>query len=375
MTDPAPEPDSTATEQPAAPPSNILARAQGAGPRRREGGEAWVFSFRDQVAELLAGRVRDVDGYLFNVFRQIAASKPLIESTRASLAGGILLGATLGFEVGGPLGHFYFTPRWNRNAVRVVDGKEVKGAFECVPVIGYKGFFELGYRSGHVAAYEYVRVREGDTYDSGADSERGNWWTWKQMPGGSPTRPLTHVVAIAKLLSGQRSSLPMTIDEILSRRPTQWEKTPWGKAEFADAMATKTPFREQAKFLRLSTDLALAADADERVSLWNQQTEAIETRHDDLDDTIVVTGEAAEPIDENAPEPDEGAYGAENAPELAPEYVAADPEPARGRTAPRADTSKIAPQDLPAFVKAEGREMTEDEFERFSAWEAGQARG
>jgi len=358
---PTPEPDSTNTE-PAPPSSGILARAQRASaPRERQGAEAWVFSFRDQVAELLAGRVRDVDGYLFNTFRQIAASKQLREATRDSLAGGIMLGATLGFEVGGPLGHYYLTPRWNRNATRVVDGKQISGAFECVPVIGYRGFFELGYRSGHVAAYEYVRVREGDTFDSGADSERGQWWTHKPQPGGGTDRPLTHVVAIAKLLSGQRSSLPMTIEEILERRPTQWDKTPWGQPKFADAMATKTPFREQAKFMRLSTDLALAADADEMISRWNRETDSLERDYADEPARVItvgpgengaessVAGGVVDDYDENAQTPA--------------------PEPQAVRTAP---SESVHPGDLPALAQAEGRELTETEYEAWSAWSAGQ---
>lgn len=354
------EPDETPTA-----PAGILARAQRASAvRTREGAEAWVFSFREQVAELLAGRVRDVDGYLYNTFRQIAASQPLRESTRDSLAGGILLGATLGFEVGGPLGHYYLTPRWNRNAVRVVDGERKTGSFECVPVIGYRGFFELGYRSGHVAAYEYVRVREGDTFDSGADSERGVWWSHRPMPGGTNDRPLTHVVAIAKLLSGQRSSLPMTMDEILQRRPTQWDKTPWGQPKFVDAMATKTPFREQAKFMRLSTDLALAADADEMISRWNRETESIE--RDYTDEPSVVVDERGRAIG-----PDQGAT-VPVAGDLT-ENGQAPAETAQAvKSAPSVD---VHPRDLPALAAAEGRELNETEYDAWSAWSASNPQG
>lgn len=369
---PAPEPDEqpTAASADGEPSSGILARAQrSTAARVREGGEAWVFGFKDQVAELLAGRVRDVDGYLYNVFRQIAASPQLRDATRDSLAGGILLGATLGFEVGGPLGHYYLTPRWNRNATRIVDGRPQTGAFECVPVIGYRGFFELGYRSGHVAAYEYVRVREGDHFDSGADSDRGQWWEYKPMAGGDPNRPLTHVVAIAKLLSGQRSSLPMTIDEILKRRPTQYERTPWGKdpeqnggrrGPFFDAMATKTPFREQAKFMRLSTDLALAADADEMISRWNRETQALEREYTDEPERVL-----------DAPSAGIAADRADSGPTTG-DQARPDAQAVDGSQAVRsAPTAAVYPGDLPALAAAEGRELTEAEYEAWSAWSVG----
>jgi len=239
----------------------------------------------------------------------------------------------------------------------------VSGAFECVPVIGYRGFFELGYRSGHVAAYEYVRVREGDTFESGADSERGVWWSHRPQPGGGTDRPLTHVVAIAKLLSGQRSSLPMTIEEILERRPTQWQKTPWGMAKFADAMATKTPFREQAKFMRLSTDLALAADADEMISRWNRETESIERDYTDEPERVVV-----EQTDGNrADQPVPGAVAA--VPE--PDGQAPDETPQAVRSAPSVD---VHPRDLPALAAAEGRELTEAEYDAWSAWSSADAK-
>jgi len=366
-------PAPAAEPTPAATPGTFLARVQKTekAARVREGAEAWVFSFRDQVAELLAGRVRDVDGYLYNVFRTIAAVQPLRESTRDSLAGAILLGATLGFEIGGPLGHYYLTPRFNKNAVKIVEGRERRGSFECVPVIGYRGFFELGYRSGNVSAFEYVRVREGDHFETGSDSARGNWYEFKALRGGDNKRPLTDVVAIAKLTNGQTSTLAMTVEEILSRRPTSWEKTPWGNAKFADAMATKTPFREQAKFLRLSTDLALAVNADEMVSLWNRETEAIDTRRDeDGDDTAetVTTGEDARTIDESdgntppagdvEPSATQTAAGSTNAPET--------PRAAQSVSGPP-DTSKIDALDLPAHVREQGREMTPAEYERYSA--------
>jgi len=334
MNDPTTQPDA---EAPVEPSSGIMARAQqsaGHAMRTDSKAEEWVFSFRDQAADLLAGRVRDVDAYLFNAFRQIVSSKSLMEATRESLAGGLLLGATLGLEIGGPLGHYYLTPRYNSRIQRN----------ECVPVIGYRGFFELGYRSGNVAAYEYVRVREGDHFESGADSERGNWWEWARMPGGSEDRPLTHVVAIAKLTNGQRSSLPMTIEEILKRRPTQWEKTPWGQAKFADAMATKTPFREQAKFLRLSTDLALAAEADERISWWNQNTQELETKYQD--------DPASVPADEDG--------AADGGPQR--EHITVVSKPVGNHLETR-------PSDLPEIAKAAGRDMTEVEYEAFTAWQ------
>lgn len=263
------------TETPATPPTSLLTKAQAAtgAARKREGGEAFVFGIRDEVAELLAGSPFNVDSYLQNAYRVIAASRDLVAASSQAgetVLGGVMLGATLHLPIGGPLGQFYLTPRR--------EGRGDNQRKVCVPMIGYRGFFELGFRSGRVAKYDYRIVRDGDTFDEWADSEGGNRFMWRGMPDGDDDRPLTHVVAIAKMLSGEVSFQAMSRHKIDGRKPSYTTNTPW-EGKHAEAMYVKTPHRELAKFQQLTIGQALAVDADENITNWNRATQALETQH------------------------------------------------------------------------------------------------
>lgn len=354
------------TTTPPVPGSSITARAQTAvaGPRKREGGEAFVFGVRDEVAELLTGSPFDVDSYLQAAYREIQKSNLLVQAARESgptVTGAIMLGATLQLPIGGPLGQFYLTPR---------SEKRGKGwAQLCVPMIGYRGFFELGYRSGRVSFYDYLIVREGDTFSQGSRSGRGNWYEWEQFAGGEfddedetgAKRPLTGVVAIARLVNGDVQHKYMSRTAIERRRPTKWEKSPWNGKD-AEAMYVKTPHREMAKYMQLSIATAQAVEADEHIAEWNRVTESITTVHDED-----VEGRVYDE-DGNASDVDEAPPGADAA---SPQHQAegsASESAADGRTAPQ-------PWELPERARAEGREMTEAEYETYSVWQADEAAG
>jgi recombination protein RecT len=273
--------------------SDLIERAKAAqgGGRVRKGGEEWVFSVRDEIAELLEGSPFHVDSYLQNAYQQIKTSKLLVQATSespATVQGAIVLGATLQLQIGGPLGHFYLTPR---NEGRGQDRRAV-----CVPMIGYRGFFELGYRSGTIAKYDYLVVREGDTFRTGSDSERGNWYEFESADADAEERPLTHVVALAHKVNGAIDWRAMSRATIEKRRPTQIERTPW-VGKHAEQMYIKTPHRELAKYQQLSIALATAATADEQISSWNQATSAIEQH--DPDATTTEHDETAPPADED----------------------------------------------------------------------------
>lgn len=351
--------------------SGILTRARSevAATRQRAGGEEWMFSIREEVAELLEGSPFTVDSYLQAAYREVMKSPQLVQAAKdagPTLLGAVMLGATLQLPIGGPLGQFYLTPRPFKQG----DG----WGQSCVPMIGYRGFFELGYRSGIVRSFDYLIVREGDTFRQGANSERGSFFDWEQAYDGEhgendpdgKVRPLRGVVAIAHLSNGDRPAFHyLSRTEIERRRPKRTQNTPW-EGPHADAMYVKTAHRELAKYLPLSISVARAVESDEQVNRFDKATGALETVPDGA--IVLDVEEPADGIDA-----DQGEEQAPAAEQGSPRVSASseDPEPADRRTAP--PTDEVHPRDLPALAAAEGRELTEIEYERFSAWEAGQA--
>jgi len=242
--------------------------------RTRTGGEQWVFGIRDEVAELLTGSAYNVDSYLQAAWRVIKDSPKLTQAAQEApetMLGAIMLGATLQLPIGGPLGQFYLTPR----------SEKVNGGWRtvCVPMIGYRGFFELGYRSGRVGKFDYRIVREGDHFREWADALHGNQFEWSPQEDGDDDRPLTHVIAIAKLLNGEVAFTVMSKLRIDKRKPKKTERTPW-EGPHAEAMYVKTAHRELAKYQQLTVSQALAVEADENISEWNRTTENLSTVHD-----------------------------------------------------------------------------------------------
>lgn len=353
---------------PAADASGILERAKmrTSSGRIRQGGEEFLFGIRDEVAELLTGSPFDVDSYLQNAYRELLKSNLLIQAAKDSgptVLGGIMLGATLQLPIGGPLGQFYLTPR--------NEGRGESKRAVCVPMIGYRGFFELGYRSGRIRAFDYVIRRQGDTWKSGASAERGKWFDLEQFAEGEfdendengVKRELTGVVALAHPLASDRPAWQFMSKATIDRRkPKYTDRTPW-EGEHREAMYVKTPHRELAKFLQLSIATAQAAEFDERISEWNRQTQALRA----LDSTEGQVYEEGAVVDEAGNGPD--APPAEpSAPISDPATVSPSeaPEPAQGDFS-GSSSANVDALDLPAHVRRENREMTAEEFERYSA--------
>jgi len=335
--------------------SGIMKRVS-AGGRVRVGGEDYLFSIRDEVAELLTGSPLEVDSYLQGAYRTIIASPQLVQAARESgptVLGGVMLGAQLQLPIGGPLGQFYLTPR--------AEGYGENRRQVCVPMIGYRGFFELGYRSGRIRAFDYIIRRVGDTYRQGGDSARGKFFEWEQFEGGEfdeldaegNRRALTGVIALAHTLGSSEPTWQfMSRATIERRRPKHWESTPWNPnakaGDNSEAMYVKTPHRELAKFLQLSIATARAVEADEMIAEWNKVTGAVETLDTAEGRHYSETGEIT--ADATPHEPGDATPSATNGAESAP---VADPAPenaADGRVQkPRSPIN--GPEDAPDSVE------------------------
>lgn len=206
-----------------------------------------INSMSGEIEKQLAGAMSS-DAFVRAVISEVRKNG-LEQADAGSLLGSVMLAAQLRLEIGSALGQFYLTPR------------RVNGVLTCVPIIGYKGYIELARRSGHFEKIEAFLVREGDEFDYWADSESGMRYAWRPADL-EETRPWTGVIASAKVRDGGTQWIYVPRSNVLSRRPSRWEKTPWKTSE--EAMVRKTGVRALASMLPLSVEFARAVEADEQ---------------------------------------------------------------------------------------------------------------
>ena len=239
----------------------------------------------------------------------------LQQCSEASLMGALMTSAALGLEPGGPLGQFHLTP------------KRLKGDWQVVPIIGYKGLRDIALRSGTVDSIQSFVVREGDAFGFGANEQRGAWFEWQPLDIDSE-RPLMGVLTIARLHGTAapvwRYLSKQQIDKRMNAGAAKgsgfWEKWP-------EEMARKTGVRAISSDLPTSSVLALATSVDETVQVWRSgddapraaaqeidaaPTEPEEPAEEDVDkSTGEVRGKTTPGPDvptEEPPEPDDGFF-------------------------------------------------------------------
>lgn len=208
-----------------------------------------VSSMQGEFAKALPAEV-PVEKFMRLAVTELRNSSQLQEASAPSLLGALMTAARLGLEVGGPMGHFYLTPR------------RIKGQWQVVPIVGYKGLVELARRAGVGTVKAYV-VRKGDHYEEGANSERGPFFDY--VPSGDTTAEWTGALAVARLSGGDVQHVYLSRDEVEGRkaRGAAGEKGPW--ATDLEAMIRKTAIRALAGDLPQSSTLALARTTDEQV--------------------------------------------------------------------------------------------------------------
>jgi recombination protein RecT len=109
------------------------------------------------LEDLLKSDVLTADRMLKIYLRSIGRSQKLRECTVASLAQSMIASAELGLELGGPSGHAYPVPYWNKHISRL----------ECQMIIGYKGMIYLAKNDAgeRVKGIESHLVYEKDQFD------------------------------------------------------------------------------------------------------------------------------------------------------------------------------------------------------------------
>jgi recombination protein RecT len=191
----------------------------------------------------------------------------LMECSPKSVFMGLLQAAEMGLEVGSGFGHAYLLP--------------FKG--EATLVVGYQGYIELMYRTGHVSSVRAALCFEGDAWEY----EEGTTPRIVHKPDLDADRTpetLRFAYAVVHLTSGgppvQMVMTKKEIEATRKRSPSaSSSKSPWVTDYLA--MAQKSPIRRIAKMLPKSRELAQALDIDE-----NPDSESVKRWQSDLDQAL-----------------------------------------------------------------------------------------
>lgn len=214
-------------------------------------------------------RHMDVDRMIRVALTVIRRTPNLGRCTDLSLIGAMMISAQLGLEPG-PLGHCYWIPFKDGRASRAA-GRDI---YEVTWIAGYKGFVDLGMRSGRMLDIDAQVVRERDhficrkglkddlVFEKYREGDRGE---------------MTDVYMLAHLKGGGYHFNALTKHEVYtnhrahSKAYSNWlkygeskgESTPWVENE--ERMWMKSAIRSEAWALPLSPEMAAALGADEQV--------------------------------------------------------------------------------------------------------------
>lgn len=240
---------------------------------------------RGAIERQLGGAMNS-DAFVRAVLSEITKQPKLMSADPKTVLGGVMLAAQLRLEIGSGMGEFWLTPRREK-------GKDI-----CLPIIGFQGLVKLALRSEMVTNVQAFIVREGDDFTYGADAERGMFYEWRPKDFEEDRQPIG-VVATAKMRAGGTTWVYLTAGQVLARRPSYWESTPWKTHQ--EEMWKKTAIRALAKHLPKSTDLGRAIEADEQKVQHVKGVDEVQiSQVEDEPETIIVnetvTDWAAEPI-------------------------------------------------------------------------------
>jgi recombination protein RecT len=207
-----------------------------------------IESNKRQLARALPANL-DADRFARLVWTEVRKTPRLLDCSGASLLGAAMFAAQLGLEPG-PLGHVWLTPR------------RVKGVWTVVPIIGYRGYIELAYRSGAVVDFDAQVVHAHDTFKQSLGLHRD--LVHEVPPLGEERGDAVGYYAVAYLKSGSAHFKVMGKGEIEARRKRSGasDDGPW--ASDYDAMALKTVVRAMAPLLPLSAETQRAIATDEQ---------------------------------------------------------------------------------------------------------------
>lgn len=210
-----------------------------------------VLSKKRTDLQKAAGKGFDVDRLLRLTINSIRKTPDLATCDPVSIIASVMQCAQLRLDPDSVLGHVYLVPFNNRQKKRR----------ECQVIIGYKGMIELSLRSGFVETVEGYPVYEGDEFEYALGLNR----KLNHKPSGEEDpKKLTHAYGIVRFKDGGVLFSVLTrraIDAIRAASPGKDQK-PW--VEHYPDMAVKSAIRRIWKFAPKSTELARAANLEER---------------------------------------------------------------------------------------------------------------
>jgi len=238
--------------------STLTERAHGTAVERRPEGKTLRVQIQEMESQFALAMPKGMEAaqLVRDALTCLRQTPKLAECSPQSVLGSLMTCAQLGLRPG-VLGHAWVLPYW--------DGKSKR--YQAQLIVGYKGYVELAYRSGHIATIIGRTAYEGDTLDVeyGLDDQLVH----KPSLTGDRSKPIAHYTVV-KLANGGRTFWIMTEDEMQAwkRRYAPTNKQgkivgPW--VTDYEAMARKTTLLRLAAWLPKSTEMAYAMEVDNGV--------------------------------------------------------------------------------------------------------------
>lgn len=187
----------------------------------------------------------NADAYVRSAITLIKQNPSLAKCDPLTILGGLMTASQLGLELG-PLQVAYLVPRGN------------KAVFQ----IGYRGYIELGYRSGMLLDISAETICENDDFKfDRANGEISHTWDLRQDRG-----PAYAYYAVANLKGGGRAFVVLTKAEVEKyRKFSSMPNSPMWRDHY-DSAAKKTCIRRLEPYLPKSTELSRAFVLDGSVA-------------------------------------------------------------------------------------------------------------
>lgn len=225
---------------------------------------------RDQVALALPTHLKDnADAFVRAAITVCKQTPGLAKCDPLTIIGGLMTASQMGLELG-PLQLAYLIPYGNQAQLQ----------------IGYRGYIELGYRSGMLRDITAEAVHDNDqfTFDR-ANGEISHTWDLRQDRGKAYA-----YYAIANLKDGGRAFVVLSRAEVEKfRQRSKQPNGPAWKNDF-DAMGKKTAIRRLEPYMPKSSELSRAFNLDgaiTRGSVASDLTVEVPDQNWDIDGEVV----------------------------------------------------------------------------------------
>lgn len=282
-----------------------------------------------QLTMATRGTPMDPDRFIRVAITEMRRTPLLVQCTRDSILGGLMLSAQLGLEVGRPLGQSWLIPFKNH------------GTYEAQWILGYTGVVTLAARSG--VSIIGRAVHEADEFDLAYDADGDRLTHRPALRGERGDAWLYYAVA---RWDGGHAVMPLSRSDVERYRARSKAKNsgPW-VTDF-DAMALKTCALRLRPWIPLQAQAADAMTADGEVARGidvDLSDVAIEAAARELaaGESGGVADGGEDPTEPGTPAPDPPAVGSDEAAVPLPPPEPATPEqPADGEQTAGDDKAK-----------------------------------